>query len=250
MPKHVAVIGAGPAGLATAKSLQEHDIKATILERGNQLGGLWVPNRSPMWDTMRTNISRYTCSFSDLQHTADTSLFPLVAEMNRYLNAYAKEFSLPEHINLRSNVKGIRPKNGGWSVSTEENGRPVADQHFDGIAISSGFFSKGVIPQIKGRDNFKGIILHSQDYLSAHEFTGLHVVVVGNGLSGVEIASDICTQAASVTHLTKRPSWILPRMLPDPNSTQDIPLDLLFYRRGPLAINLQRTQSEINRWKK
>ena len=39
MPKHVAIIGGGMAGLATASSLAERGIACTIFEAGSQLGG-------------------------------------------------------------------------------------------------------------------------------------------------------------------------------------------------------------------
>ena len=40
--KHVAIIGAGVAGLATAKTLQAEGLDCTVFERAERLGGVWA----------------------------------------------------------------------------------------------------------------------------------------------------------------------------------------------------------------
>jgi len=39
-PEHVTVLGAGPAGLATAHELSANGVRVTVLERNNYVGGL------------------------------------------------------------------------------------------------------------------------------------------------------------------------------------------------------------------
>jgi len=57
--KEVVVIGAGPAGLATIKSLSEYkdELNITAYEISNRVGGIWVNRDShrqtPMYDTLR-----------------------------------------------------------------------------------------------------------------------------------------------------------------------------------------------------
>ncbi len=86
MPKHVATIGAGPAGLADAKSLKEHDINVTIFERGDQLGGLWIPERPPMWKGLETNLSDEACRFFGTPKSSHLSIFPRsLSDLNQNL---------------------------------------------------------------------------------------------------------------------------------------------------------------------
>ena len=56
----IAIIGAGPAGLAAAKYLIQHGFNPTIFEQGDSVGGQWSGGaaHSGVWPSMRTNTSR------------------------------------------------------------------------------------------------------------------------------------------------------------------------------------------------
>lgn len=86
------------------------------------------------------------------------------------------------------------------------------------------------MPEIANLEKFLGTKLHSSEYRSREDFYGKRVIVVGHGLSGVEIAADVAGCAKSVTHLFRRPSWIIPRYIFDAKANREIPLDLVFYR--------------------
>ena len=97
----VAVIGAGSAGLTTARHLISAGLRPTVFEAAKTVGGSWQSTNGKMWDGMHTNLSRYTCRFTDwpwdisLDHdgtTATTSTFPSVREMHSYLQSYSNHF--------------------------------------------------------------------------------------------------------------------------------------------------------------
>ena len=111
----VAVIGAGSAGLVTARHLLANGLKCCIFEAAATLGGAWattpaalpelqqdvlstdnLPSTTPMWKGLRTNLSKHTCRFSDFPWPEDTPTFPSQGDMDWYLKAYAKEFLLDD----------------------------------------------------------------------------------------------------------------------------------------------------------
>jgi dimethylaniline monooxygenase (N-oxide forming) len=47
--KKVAIIGAGPAGLTSAKYALQYGLMPTLFEKSNQIGGLWSSNTA-IWD--------------------------------------------------------------------------------------------------------------------------------------------------------------------------------------------------------
>ena len=78
-----AVVGAGAAGLAAAKELQEEGHKVDVFEKSHSVGGVWVLDHrvesdmlgqsdtrstvhSSMYESLRVNLPREAMSFSDL----------------------------------------------------------------------------------------------------------------------------------------------------------------------------------------
>ena len=112
----VAVIGAGSAGLVTARHLLANGLKCCVFEAAVTLGGAWataptalpelqhdslstddLSSTTPMWKGLRTNLSKHTCRFSDFPWPEDTPTFPSQEDMDWYLKAYAKEFLLDDN---------------------------------------------------------------------------------------------------------------------------------------------------------
>src|SRR5262245_11469388 len=93
MTGSVAVIGAGPGGLAAARWLLSRGFEPAIFERGPMLGGQWtgLPALSGIWPTMHTNTSRVMTAFSDLEHETEV-VYPSARGILDYLCRYAETF--------------------------------------------------------------------------------------------------------------------------------------------------------------
>src|SRR5579864_6904379 len=108
MPK-VAIIGTGPSGLAAAKALAEHGIEPVVLEGALNLGGMWAGVGRGAWSSdMRTNLSHYSCAFSDFPWQPGSDVFPVRCEVIEYLTAYAAEFNLLKYIHFDVRVTSVR----------------------------------------------------------------------------------------------------------------------------------------------
>jgi dimethylaniline monooxygenase (N-oxide forming) len=242
----VAIIGGGPAGLVSAKEALENGLKPTVFEKSNSIGGLWKPRTGQVWESMRTNISFHSCSFSDFPWKSGTPSFPKAEEVYQYLCDYAQHFQIP-NIYLGTEVTQINRQHNKWRVEWKQ-ADATAYQTFDHVLVCSGIFSKAFIPQIPGLNSFPGTIVHSKDYRFPEQFRDKEVVVVGNAFSGSEIAAEIATTANKVTHLLRRPAWIIPRHLTKWDSDVKLPADLIFYSRA--AVERNRDVSELEQNKK
>lgn len=76
----VAVVGAGVSGLCAVKHCLQQGLRVVALEKAGCAGGLWRPGGAP-WQSLRTNLSRYTCAFSDFDWPEDAPLFPTASEL-------------------------------------------------------------------------------------------------------------------------------------------------------------------------
>src|SRR6478736_10515950 len=86
MAGSVAVIGAGPGGLAAARWLLSQGFEPTIFDQAPVLGGQWtgLPGLSGVWPTMHTNTSRVLTAFSDLEHETG-NVYPSGRDILAYL---------------------------------------------------------------------------------------------------------------------------------------------------------------------
>ncbi len=245
--KTVAIIGAGPSGEVAAKSAVECGLKPTIFEKSPNIGGLWQPKVGSTWDSMRTNISHYTCMFSDFAWKPGTQDFPNQKEVYEYLCDYMKTFQLDQYLHLNTEVTKITKLSDQWKVETVENSQQK-EELFDFVIVASGIFSKAAMPPLPGREKFKGYIFHSNDYKRPEGFVDKHVTILGNAFSGCEIASDAASTAKHVSHIASKSFWIIPRYLTE----KKLPADLIFYSRAAdlksKDLPLEQNNASKNSW--
>src|ERR1700760_2596486 len=107
----IAIVGAGPAGIVTARYALEAGFEPTVFEAGNRLGGQWdvgAPH-SGVWPGMHTNTSRELTAFSDFAPPPEYPLHPTAEQIRDYLDAYAAAFDVVDRIRFGTRVEVARP---------------------------------------------------------------------------------------------------------------------------------------------
>jgi hypothetical protein len=192
----VAVLGAGPGGLVSAKHAIEAGFEVSVFEASDDLGGQWntAAAHSGIWPGMRTNTSRAMTAFTDYPPPRSHDLHPFAEQVHEYLRSYSDAFRVTDRIRFNTRVSDLQP---AWLV----DGEP-----FDAVIIATGRFRAPVLPA--GLDGFTGELLHAFDYPGADHFRDRRVLVYGNGVSGHEIASDLAT-VTSVVSAYRKPRYVL-----------------------------------------
>ncbi|MEA9588538.1 SDR family NAD(P)-dependent oxidoreductase [Xanthomonas sp. WHRI 10064A] len=213
--KRIAVVGAGPAGLVMAKSLLEEGHQPDVFDRQADLGGVWLLHtqnkRAGAYRKTRFQTSKHTSAFSDFEGASTDGHFHGVADMHRYLRDYAEHFGVSKHIRYRTEVSRIEPHGEQWRVTTLRDGEARAEV-YDGVALCQGLYWKPWRPAFDGLDTFRGQILHSAEYIDEACLKGKRVLVVGNGISGMDIAEEATKSASQVIWTMRKPKFIMPRM--------------------------------------
>jgi len=198
----VAVIGAGAAGLASARWLLDAGLETVVFERTGAVGGIWRPDTGLAYPSLRTNTSKQKTAFSDLAFDDALPDHPMRDDVLAYLERYADVTGVRSRIRFGRTVAAVRPAGSGWTV----DGEP-----FDAVVVATGLFAREAEPSLRDRDRFRGTITHSRDYRDPAVFAGRDVVVAGAGSSGADIAVELAPIARSVSLSVRRVPTFTPR---------------------------------------
>jgi dimethylaniline monooxygenase (N-oxide forming) len=240
MTATVAVIGAGPAGLAVSRWLLSQGFEPSIFEQGPTLGGQWtsLPGRSGVWPGMRTNTSRILTAFSDLPQDGDL-VFPSGADILDYLHRYAAVFDLKSRLRCGTRVEAVTRCDQGWLV-----GHHGQQETFDRVVVAAGRFHTPAVPHAAGLDSFSGGAgaISSYEYRGPSAYRGKRILVAGCAVSALEIAAELAARGADRVVVTqRRQRYVLPKFV------AGVPSDhRMFTRYGALA-NETLAPAEIDR---
>jgi cation diffusion facilitator CzcD-associated flavoprotein CzcO len=207
-----AIIGAGPSGLSAARALQKQGISFDGYEASRGVGGLWdIDNpRSTVYESAHLISSRTTTEFREfpMRSTAD---YPSHRELIAYFREFADHFGLAELFRFETRVTSLtRTDDGGWMLRAEGPHGSV-EQRYDGVVLANGTLAEPNVPTFRGE--FTGEVLHTSAYKTATQLTGKHVLIVGAGNSGCDIAVDAVHHATSVEMSVRRGYYFVPRYL-------------------------------------
>src|ERR1041384_8505289 len=91
------VVGGGQAGLSVGSHLQRRGVPFVILDASERIGDAWRRR----WDSLRLFTPGKFASLDGWAFPVDPNYFPTKDEMGDYLEAYARHFALPIHLNTR-----------------------------------------------------------------------------------------------------------------------------------------------------
>ncbi len=204
-PIKVAIIGAGPGGLVSAKWALSEGLEPTIFEKASTLGGIWRDD-GYTWPRMKTNSTKFRTSFLGLSYPIDpvldakdrSSIFPTRESVIDYFNQYAEKFNLLHYIRFGYEVIRVALNQNCFSsidtpsqkVSTKQiwkvnvrvskdskdkisTNTPVEKEYeFEKVIVASGQFSVPRFPPdleqmcCQEWSKFQGQIMHSSQYSS------------------------------------------------------------------------------------
>ena len=109
------IIGAGPAGLATAAALQARGLNAAILEKSDAVGAVWRRH----YDRLHLHTDRARSSLPGLPIPKAYGRYPSRAQVVDYLEAYAAKFALKPVFNAQ--VRAVWRDGPAWRAEAGEN---------------------------------------------------------------------------------------------------------------------------------
>ena len=201
-PLPVVIVGAGPAGLATAGALKQRGVESLLLEAGPSLGTAWRSH----YDRLRLHTVKQHSHLPGLPFAKKLPRYVSRADFLAYLEAYAAHFALAPRTGER--VRRVSADAGGLLVESASGTLRAR-----AVVIATGFNRRPNPEQLPDQERFRGRLLHSSAYRNGESFAGQQVLVVGAGNTGAEIALDLAEHGAKPTLAVRSPINVVPRDL-------------------------------------
>ncbi|MGB7239459.1 MAG: NAD(P)-binding domain-containing protein [Rhodococcus sp. (in: high G+C Gram-positive bacteria)] len=197
----VAVIGAGQAGLSAGYHLRRAGLAAgsgfVMLDRSPAAGGAWQYRWPSLTLSTVNGVNDLPgMEFADTLTGENPDEVTAAEAVPRYYQAYEEKFDL--QVRRPVTVTVVCDREPRFRV---EAGELVVSAR--GLINATGTWEKPFIPSYPGAETFGGRQLHTKDYRTADEFAGKHVVVVGGGISAVQLLDEI-SLVTSTTWVTRR----------------------------------------------
>ncbi|KAI0078958.1 FAD/NAD(P)-binding domain-containing protein [Panus rudis PR-1116 ss-1] len=238
----VVVIGAGPAGLVTCKTLldartEDFPFDPVVLEQEDDIGGTF---RYRSYENANLVSSKQLTSFSDFRLPLDHPDHLTLEEYVDYLRAYSKHFGVEERIQLNCKVIKVARAPGGGHLISYVRGRGDSSNtweeepiviHATYVAVCTGLHVIPSIPGIPGIEYVSRMredadqdqastptpaVIHSVQYKSRSQLTGRRVLILGTGETGMDLAYEAAKAGAKEVVLCSRAGFLsFPKALND-----------------------------------
>ena len=230
MSKKIAIIGAGPSGLAQMRAFQSAagqgaEIPEIVcFEKQEEWGGLWnytwrtgvdeygEPVHCSMYRYLWSNGPKEGLEFADYsfeEHFGrQIASYPPRAVLLDYIEGRVRKANVRQWIRFRTPVRHVSydAESDKFTITAHDL---IKDHEykevFDQVVVASGHFSTPNVPQFDGFPSFNGRILHAHDFRDALEFKDKDILIIGTSYSAEDIGSQCWKygcKSVTVSHRT------------------------------------------------
>jgi trimethylamine monooxygenase len=210
----VAVIGAGPSGLAQLRAFQSAAQKGAEIpevvcfEKQADWGGLWnytwrtgldeygEPVHGSMYRYLWSNGPKECLEFADYsfeEHFGKPiASYPPRAVLWDYIKGRVDKANVRPWVRFSTPVRMVSFDADTKKFTVTAHNRAedrMYDEEFDYVVVASGHFSTPHVPYFEGVKTFNGRVLHAHDFRDAVEFKGKDILIVGRSYSAEDIGS-------------------------------------------------------------
>lgn len=197
------IIGAGPAGLATAGRFSNAGIDFEIIEQSQHVGNAWRNH----YDRLHLHTVKRFSFLPFMPFPEDYPTYVSRLQLVEYMDNYAKKFSIEPKYGIE--ITSIKKSGKMWEAKSASGDSLFAEN----IIIATGLNRIPFMPSWPGQESFKGSIIHSVMYKNPKPYLGKKILVVGIGNTGGEVALDLCEHDVEVCIVARGEIAVVPRDL-------------------------------------
>jgi 4-hydroxyacetophenone monooxygenase len=202
------IIGAGMSGIGIASKLKNAGINFSIVEKNDQVGGVWYENTYP---DCGVDTPNHYYSYSFNRNPEWSGYFSKRDELFQYFDNCADEFDIRKHIRFSTEVVEARFNSDSnlWDVMTKD-AHGTHHESVNAVVSAVGQLNRPAIPEILGLDTFAGEMWHSACWRSDIDVKGKRVAVIGTGCSSVQLLPKTAEVAKRAVVFQRTPHWVAP----------------------------------------
>ncbi|RJQ75142.1 NAD(P)/FAD-dependent oxidoreductase [Pseudonocardiaceae bacterium YIM PH 21723] len=201
------VVGGGFGGICAAHDLlNEGRDDFVILERAGELGGVWRDNRYP---NAACDVPAHFYSLSFAPNPTWTRTYASWREILAYINKVADDLGVRDRVRFDTALVSAswQEHAGVWDLRTAGGGSLSC--RF--LIVASGSLSNPRVPDLPGRETFRGEVIHTAEWDERVSLEGRRVVVVGASASAAQVLPYAVDVAASVLAVIRTPPYVMPK---------------------------------------
>ncbi len=220
MARSIGIVGAGIAGLVTAKVMKQFGFSVTVFEKECDVGGVWSAARR--YPGLTTQNPRDTYELSDFPMPSDCPEWPSGEQVQAYLASYVRAFSLTKSVLLNTEVTGASHDSATnqWIVTSTQSAATLPSRtllhRFDFLIVCNGIFSVPAVPEFAGVEEFRaagGRVCHTSEFVSLADARGKNILVIGYGKSSCDVANATVSVSTRTTVIVRGLIWKIPKKL-------------------------------------
>jgi 4-hydroxyacetophenone monooxygenase len=205
----VIIIGAGMSGLLAAIRLRQAGIDFEIIEKNADVGGTWLENTYP---GCRVDSPNHMYSYSFEPNHDWPQRYSTQDVLLAYFQRTADKHGLRPRIRFETTVLDATFDEAAsrWRVrARDKDGR---EEVIESTAVVSavGQLNQPRLPEIDGRDSFKGDAFHSARWPKDFNPKGKRIAVIGTGASAFQFVPLIAPDAENLLVFQRTPPWLAP----------------------------------------
>ena len=200
---YVVIVGGSQCGITLGARLKQLGVPSIVLERNERPGDAWRKR----YDALRLHFQVTYCEFPYLPFPDNWPKYLSKDQMADWIDMYAKVMDVDVWtssccVNATWDEMKCR-----WTVLVDKHGQRVELQPRH-LVIATGLNGTAYVPELRNQDTFRGVAMHSSQYVSGAPYRGKRAVVVGSGTSAHDICQDLWEHGAEVTMIQRSPTPI------------------------------------------
>ncbi len=207
MTPSVAVLGAGPGGIAMGIALKRAGYEFTIYEKSDGVGGVWRDNTYP---GAACDVPSHFYSYSFELNPWWSRTYASQPEILAYFERCTDQYGVRPHVRTNTHIETARwdEADQAWTLIAASGEEFSADVVVSGL----GMLNVPYVPDVPGMEKFAGRLFHSARWDHSKSMAGERVASIGTGASAIQYVPAIAPEVEHLTVFQRSPIWITPRL--------------------------------------